>query len=267
MLAESALGIRSLKVGFIAQLLGRHRMRSVFSGALPFQGWACLPSARTLAVLIQVSAWTPWLDEAAGLLDASETERVQRKRNADDRETLVLAYALHRLLLGQAMGLDAAAVPLWRDSSGRPRVGDDQVRTSLSHARGWVALAVSAQGPVGVDVEPLGRLDLLSGMEGQICHPDEAALLQGLSGFAYHNALLATWVRKEAVLKAAGIGLVHDMNSFTAWPGEVSLPTLVGHVTWIQMLDAGPECVAAVASVPWLPVRFARLVPSLTDMA
>lgn len=259
--------IRSLEVGFIAELLGLHRMRNVFIGALPFEGWACLVPACTLVVLVEISTWKPWLNQAVDLLDASENERIQKKRNADDRETLVLAYALHRLLLGQVMGSDAAAVPLWRDSSGCPRVDDDQVRTSLSHARGWVALAVSAAGPVGVDVEPLGRLGLLGGLEGQICHPSEAALLQGLPESAYKNALLAVWVRKEAVLKAAGIGLMHDMNSFVAWPGEVPLPTSAGHVTRVQMLDAGPECAAAVASVPWLPVRFARLVPSRAGMA
>ena len=267
MLSEFSARARLLEAGSIEKLPGWHRMRSVVSAALPFEGWACLAPARTVVVLIEVGAWRPWFTEAADLLDASEMERVQKKRNADDRETLVLAYAMHRLLLGQAMGLDAAAVPLWRDSSGCPRVGGDQVCTSLSHARGWVALAVSTEGPLGVDVEPVGGLHLLSGLEGQICHPAEVAVLQGLPGSSYPEALLATWVRKEAVLKAAGIGLAHDMNSFTAWPGDVPLPTSEEHVTRVQMLDAGPECAAAVASVPWLPVRFSRLVPSPVAMA
>lgn len=68
---------------------------------------------------------------------------------------------------------------------------------SLSHA-GGVTLAVHADGPIGIDHEPVGA-DVPRGV---VAHPSE-------SGDA-----LSLWVRKEAVLKATGLGLQVDPRSF-----------------------------------------------------
>ena len=143
--------------------------------------WAAMTHGRLVVALMDVRDWNPWLPDALALLDPAENERMLRRRRSGDREVLALAYGLHRLLLGHALGMDAAAVPLWRDASGRPRVGDDGIHTSLSHADTWVALAVSSAGPLGVDIEPLTRVDMLPEIAGSICHPQEAAALRGLA--------------------------------------------------------------------------------------
>ena len=52
---------------------------------------------------------------------------------------------------------------------------------------------------------------------------DELAALANLSDDARGRALLDLWVRKEALLKAAGIGLECEMETFPA-PTGVPLP-------------------------------------------
>ncbi len=240
---------------------GGTEIRSAFTGALPSPDWAAMSHGRLVVALMDVRDWNPWLPDALALLDPAENERMQRRRRSGDREVLALAYGLHRLLLGHALGMDAAAVPLWRDASGRPRVGDDGIHTSLSHADTWVALAVSSAGPLGVDIEPLTRVDMLPEIAGSICHPQEAAALKGLAPDRYGMALLALWVRKEAFLKAAGVGLSREMNSFLAPEGEVPLALEAVGTTRLQMLDTDPACLAAVAGPPDVPAVSARLVP------
>lgn len=234
---------------------------STFVGSLPSPDWAAVPSAGLVVALMDVRDWRAWLPEAMTLLDLPEVERVQRRRKPEDREALAMAYGLHRLLLGHVLGMGASKVPLWRDELGCPRVGNGEIHTSLSHADAWVALAISRSGPVGVDIEPLARAEMLPEIAGSLCHPQEAAQLRGLAPDRYGKALLALWVRKEALLKAAAVGLSREMSSFLAPEGEVPLALDGSTTTRLQMLDAGPACLAAVAAPPDERVLFAWVVP------
>ena len=236
--------------------LGDTDIHQAFARALPSAQWSSSP---LLVTLVDASDWESCLPGALALLDPVETTRMRRKRNQGDREVLTLAYALHRLLLGGVLGIDASAVPLWRDANGCPRVGDNLVHTSLSHAGRWIALAVSTTGPVGVDIESRERIGALPEIAGSICHPREAADLVGITGGSYGEALLALWVRKEALLKAAGVGLAREMSSFLAPEGELPLALEGAETTCVQMLDAGAACLAAVAGPPGVRVALAWL--------
>ena len=242
-------------------------IRNAYAAALPSPEWADMGSARLVVALLDVRDWARWLPEAMALLDAAETGRVERKRKPAEGEALALAYALHRLLLGHALGVDAADVPLWREQSGRPRVGEGAIHTSISHADAWVALAVSNAGPVGVDIEPLARLGMIAEIAGSLCHPQEAAALDGCEPGRRDRELLALWVRKEALLKAAGVGLSREMSTFLAPEGEVPLVVDGGGTTYLQMLDAGSHCIASVAGPPGTPMAQAWLVPSVHGQA
>lgn len=220
-------------------------LRAVFAEA----SGGTLPPPRLIAVaLMEVRDWLPWLGDALTLLSASEAERVQRRRIATDRDALALAYALHRLLLGKVLGRDPTEVPLDRDERGCPRLAGGIAYTSLSHADGLVALAVTTSGPVGVDIEPAARAVVMPEIAWSVCHGSEAAELAAFVEPARGAALLAIWVRKEAVLKAAGVGLAVPMETFAA-PAHPSLvlPALSAAAIQVRMLGAGDRCVAAVA--------------------
>lgn len=158
--------------------------------------------------------WMPRLDELRALLEPDEQARVDRMRFACDRDALTVAYALHRVELAGTLGVAPAAVPLRRDALGRPRVADDEVWTSLSHAGPWLAIAVDGASPVGVDIEPLSRIGAMAEVAGSLLHPDEYAWSDDGVDEARAHRLLALWVCKEAVLKAAGMGLRMAMSSF-----------------------------------------------------
>lgn len=236
-------------------------LRETFASALPMRGWSSAAArTRVLIGLFDLDRWQPWLADAYAMLDASERCRVKSRRAVADRDPLALSYALHRLLLGRILDCDAADVPIGRDASGCPRLPGTGLFTSLSHAgRNVAALAVTATGPVGVDIESISRASFMPEIAHRICHPADAAEIAGQYGPQRNHDLLALWVRKEAFLKAAGIGLKCEMQTFPA--PDKALVALPGRaMSRISMLDVGRHWVAAIASAPetsvtcaWLP--------------
>ncbi|MFD0737890.1 4'-phosphopantetheinyl transferase family protein [Lysobacter koreensis] len=207
-----------------------------------------LSPRRITVALMEVGAWHPWRQDAHALLDAAETARVQRRRDPAQRDALALAYAWHRLLLARLLGLDPADVPLQRDARGCPRLAGDLAHTSLSHADGVVAVAMTTSGPVGVDIELATRAAVMAEIARCVCHRSESEHFAALMGPARATAFLALWVRKEAVLKAAGVGLEVAMETFAAPEHDaLPLPGARSAVVQVRMLEAGPSCVAAVA--------------------
>ncbi|MEL1263984.1 4'-phosphopantetheinyl transferase family protein [Pseudoxanthomonas putridarboris] len=248
----------------------------VHSEAMPalqevFRHRCRLPPAtagNALVAMADLSEWMPWRAEAETLLSAAERERVARKRRPQDREQLILAYALHRLFLAAIWRIAPQEVPLGRDAEGRPRLGDRGGRTSLSHAAGAAAFAFCSEGVVGIDVESRERIGAMAEIAGQVAHPDELARLAMPPARDEH--LLALWVRKEAFLKAVGVGLVCEMNGFHAAEGAV-LETRLAESEYrdcegtealrVQTLPLHAGFLLAVAAPPALRVEAIRLSP------
>jgi 4'-phosphopantetheinyl transferase len=230
----------------------RNAMHAAFREAFP-DGTGTLARAvgdRLVAVTCLLDDWWPFLSQARALLDDAELARAGRQRDPRKRDALVLTYALHRLLLAEASGQAPGGVDLFRDAKGCPRLRGTGLHTSLSHTDAGVAFAVSAHGPVGVDLEPAQRVADMPAIRERIVHPDDEQALLGLSPEAETRALLGIWVRKEAVLKAAGIGLECEMDAFAAFrDGEVAIPggVFAGMLVSVRLLDAGPRWMLAVA--------------------
>ncbi|MGW0468031.1 4'-phosphopantetheinyl transferase family protein [Streptomyces sp. NPDC003027] len=139
-----------------------------------------------------------------GLLDAAERERYEGFRPGVPRASYLTAHALLRLVLAEVLGGDPAAFAFGAGPYGKPCLSGAPLEFSLSHAREYVAVAVTGDAPVGVDIEEITALDeppLVVLSDG------ERAELARLPVSVRPAAFTAYWVRKEAVLKATGEGL------------------------------------------------------------
>jgi 4'-phosphopantetheinyl transferase len=220
------------------------------------------PSAArdAIAWMLPLSSWSEHARELERLVPEPEQRRFAAIRNPAKRRDRLLAAALHRMVLAQALELPVDAVPLYRGDRGQPRLALPGLHTSLAHAEGMVAVAFSEHGPVGVDVEMLD-VPSLRPIVDLVCAPGEASATRDADLDAW---LLGLWVRKEALLKAAGIGLARPMASFRAPEGgrvllrdaQGSPIELVAH-SYTQ----GRDCLAAIATVPGARPRWIRHIP------
>jgi 4'-phosphopantetheinyl transferase len=144
------------------------------------------------------------------LLDATEQARAARFRFQHHRSSYVLAHALWRIALGTCLGLEASRVPLTSTPAGQPLLPGSGLATSLSHSGHWVAIAICSAATIGIDIERSPTHMTLQVLLPTICTPTELAWLQHLPESAREQAALALWTRKEALLKAFGVGLTAD---------------------------------------------------------
>jgi Phosphopantetheinyl transferase len=95
---------------------------------------------------------------------------------------------------------------------------------SLSHSHGHAALAVSAHGPVGIDVEVCTQRDVVA-LAAAAFTADEAAFVAGRADeVAATQAFYELWVLKEACAKALAVSLTQVLqgtNFAAAIRGEV----------------------------------------------
>jgi 4'-phosphopantetheinyl transferase len=150
----------------------------------------------------------------AHVLDATEAARRDAFVYAHDAERYAIAHVGLRVLLARWVGVEPAALeferrpcPACGEPHGKPalRGGGGALCFSLAHA-GRVALYALGSVEVGVDVEPRRPMADLEGIAESL-HPRERAALAPLPADERADALLCCWTRKEALLKARGLGL------------------------------------------------------------
>ena len=149
--------------------------------------------------------------------------------------------------------LDGASTILARDARGKPYLeGVDRLWVSIAHSRSVALLAVSCDADVGVDIEQSQDRGLRS-LLAQALGDDERAALELLPAADRAQAFLTYWVRKEAILKAAGVGLAVDPSLIEVsapWdePAIHVLPGALGPRSEWTLLDLDmPGYAAAVA--------------------
>jgi 4'-phosphopantetheinyl transferase len=120
----------------------------------------------------------------------------------------------------------------------------------------FCVVVVSQAGALGVDVEYVNPALEVEPMARVVCTHGERTLLQPMSDHAKRLAFLNCWTRKEAYLKARGVGLGVEMNTVrvSLTPGEpAAVLETTGHNDdlshWsMHELAVGPDYVGAVVA-------------------
>lgn len=153
-------------------------------------------------------------ETAVTCLTDEEKARATRFKFEKDAVSWAAYRGRLREILGHEIGLPAVEVPLEISETGKPRLAipHDWLDFNLSHCNGLALVALSKNGPVGIDLEPRDRAETLLGCEMSFCHPEEIKALPADDG-PRARQLLHIWTAKEAILKALGTGLTHPPES------------------------------------------------------
>ncbi len=174
--------------------------------------------------------------------------RVDSARDAQTRA----APALCRLLVARLFRCDPANVDVVQRRRKPPRVSvrGEEIHVSLSHSGEWIALAVSRDLPIGVDVQRVHPDTDVLRLSRRFFRLDEASALEQMAVADRTRAFFRLWAMKEAVLKGTGGGVPSRLRavSLLASLNHDSVCVRVGTDRWsARALDAPEGYALAVA--------------------
>jgi phosphopantetheinyl transferase len=185
--------------------------------------------AVALTMLSVFSVAIDRFDVPAALEDLTAPERARAGRfrhQGARRAFIVMRHALRRVLADR-LGVAAGEVAVLLSGYGKPSVASGPF-FCLSHSADKGLLAISEAGPIGVDIEQPNRLnesDDPIALARTAFHPREVDWLTSLPVSARMPAFYAIWCRREALLKAAGVGIAVDPSCLlTDSAGQATAP-------------------------------------------
>ncbi|MDE2985414.1 MAG: 4'-phosphopantetheinyl transferase superfamily protein [Gemmatimonadota bacterium] len=154
---------------------------------------------------------------ARSLLSRDERARADRFVYDRHRRRYTVAQAHLRRVLAGLTGIRPEKIGFRFGKHGKPflRTGPS---FNQSHSGERIMIAVSARGRLGVDIEEIRVVKYLLAIADKNFGADEAAQLHSAAGHERQELFFRLWTRKEAFLKALGVGLTHPLRTFSVDP-------------------------------------------------
>jgi len=210
----------------------------------------------------QVDIWRIELDlppvsvkSLESALSADEDQRAARFHFPKDRDHFVIAHGVLREILSRYLACEPDQLNFSKNEYGKPALDGRKLEFNLSHSGDFALIAVTWEQKVGVDVERI-RSDIeIESMARRFFSSNEVAELMSLPLEQRKVAFFNCWTRKEAYIKAQGLGLSMPLQDFdvSLTPYEPALlratrPDAQEAARWIFFaLDVDPGYAAALA--------------------
>jgi 4'-phosphopantetheinyl transferase len=171
----------------------------------------------------EIHVWRVALDDGPPTLAAlgavlSNDERARAARFATEelRRRWMAARGALRVILAGYAGTSPSSLVLVTDADQKPRLSGAgaSILFNVTHTGALAFVAVGAQGLLGIDAE-MQRADIdWKAVSKQFFAPAEAQEIASLAVQMRVRAFFACWTRKEAYLKALGVGLNMPLDRF-----------------------------------------------------
>ncbi|MBB5870011.1 4'-phosphopantetheinyl transferase [Allocatelliglobosispora scoriae] len=209
-----------------------------------------LPPADVVHIwTVPLTATAATVSRLHGLLGLRERLRAADRAPADWWRRHVVSHAAVRAILGGYLDREPSSLRFGYGRWGKPRLAG--LEFNLSHTGDLALLAVSAQRPVGVDVEG-SRPDFPAVAFADRYFPPAERELVAAAGPEAPAVWRRLWSRKEACVKAAGARAALGLSLAVAGPGDLrrvrdSSGLLPG--TWLLRDLPAPEGHAACVAL------------------
>jgi 4'-phosphopantetheinyl transferase len=179
------------------------------------------------------------LERCRAWLDPAERAHAERFCYRRDRDRFIARRGRLRARLAEEVGGSPGDVRIEADAFGKPFLPDyPELRFNLSHSRD-LALCVIARGAeVGCDIEWRNPELACPAVARRLFAPAEWAALEALPEAQWVEGFFNCWTRKEAYVKALGLGLSYPLDAFTVSVGESA--TLVEAMSGWSLISFEP---------------------------
>jgi 4'-phosphopantetheinyl transferase len=148
----------------------------------------------------------------SGLLSEDEIESANRFRFEMHRNAFVACRSILREILAGYMATDARSIKFACNRYGKPFVSNPFF--NVSHSGDVAVFAFSRYREVGIDVERIDPNFRVDQLPEYFLSVAEVAALRALPANLQTEAFFRCWTRKEAYVKAVGLGLSIPLASF-----------------------------------------------------
>ena len=166
------------------------------------------------------------LGELERTLTADEIVRADRFYFERDRHRFVAARGILRAIVANYLEATPSALRFSYNEFGKPRLeGSPEIRNlsvNVSHSGGLALIAVALARDVGIDIETIDDSVRTDEVAKSFFSANEIATLGRLPPSLRLLGFFNCWTRKEAYIKARGMGLSIPLDSFDVSlnPGE-----------------------------------------------
>lgn len=154
------------------------------------------------------------LDQLKATLSRDETQRAARFHFPADRDRFIAAHGCLRNILARYLHCKPGQLSFSTNPYGKPVLPDHKLEFNLSHSGDVALVAITHEQKVGVDLECIRQGISSQVIARQYFSKSEVAELQTLPPEQREIAFFTCWTRKEAYIKAQGLGLSLPLESF-----------------------------------------------------
>lgn len=163
---------------------------------------------------------------ARSLLSPDERARADRFVYDRHRRRYTVAQAHLRRVLAQLTGTRPEKIRFRFGGHGKPFLPAGP-SFNQSHSAERIMIGVTSEGRLGVDIEKIRKVRYMLAIADKNFGADEAARLHAAPDHERQRLFFRLWTRKEAFLKAVGVGLTHPLRTFSVDPSPGAVPGLL----------------------------------------
>lgn len=159
----------------------------------------------------------PRQDKLYATLSSDERLCAERFYFPQDTSHYIFSHGILRYVLGKYLFLSPEDIHFHYNRHAKPYLSaaiDRQVLSfNMSHSGQWVLIAVAQGREVGIDVEKIRIRDHLHQIAEYFFSPQEYTALTAMPAEQRVEAFFTYWTRREAYLKALGVGISGVLDS------------------------------------------------------
>lgn len=159
-------------------------------------------------------------------LSTDELARARRFKSESHAAQWAFFHACLREILGSCTGRKPPELEFQLTQRDKPSLldaGTPPLYFNLSHSGELALLAVTRRAPIGVDIEHMRALNDRDALVRRFFSHTEREAYASLPESDRHHCFYDIWTRKEAVIKANGVGLATPLDAF-----DVAVSDLAG---------------------------------------
>jgi len=155
----------------------------------------------------ETNDFIPKYTEISSCLSDGERARADRFLIEKDRQTWIVCHSLLRIFIADYLQSDPGSLSFGTNQFKKPLIKGNPVYFNLSHTRDAFIFSISEYFPVGVDLESYRQDIQLRSIANNYFSKRECDFIF-CEKEGQNERFFLVWTRKEALLKAIGVGII-----------------------------------------------------------